>query len=44
MQHRIRLTNIENKLAVTQGEGEEGKDTLGVRDSERKITLYKIVK
>lgn len=39
-----RLTNVENKPAVTQGEREEGKDTLGVRESERKITLYEIVK
>ena len=29
MQHRIGLTDIENKFAVAQGEREEGKDRLG---------------
>ena len=32
MQNRNRLTDIENKLVVTKGEREGGKDKLGVWD------------
>ena len=41
LQNRSRLTDIENKVMVTKGEG-RARDLLRVWDKERHITIYKI--
>ena len=44
VQDRNRLKDIENKLTVTKGEQEEGRDKLGVWDQQVQTTTYKIDK
>ena len=44
MQNGKRLTDIENKLVVTKGEREWGREKLGLWDQGIQTTMYKIDK
>ena len=44
IQNRNRVTDIENKLVVTKGEKEVGRDKLHIRDKQIQTTIYKIDK
>ena len=44
IQNRNRVTDIENKLVVTKGEKEVGRDKLCIRDKQIQTTIYKIDK
>ena len=41
IQNRSRLADIENKLLVTKGERDKGKDKLGVWDEQNKLPYIK---